>query len=56
LPVRFAALERREMRVHRNCIHSLCGKLVLLILHQGDERADDDGQAGQKESWKLVDE
>ena len=31
-------------------------ELVLLVLHQGDERADDDGQPGQEQRGQLIDD
>ena len=44
------------MGVHRDGAHALGGKLVVLVLHQGDERADDDRKTRQQECGKLIDQ
>jgi len=56
LTMGFAALQRREMRVHCDCIDALCRELVLLVFHQGDEWAHDDGETGHQESRQLIDD
>ena len=52
----FATLERGEVRMHCHCIDTLSCELVLLVLHQGDERTHHDGKAGHQESRKLIDD
>ena len=44
------------MRVHRERVHSVQGQLVLLVLHESDERADDDRQPGKHQRGKLIDD
>ena len=52
----FARFAGGEMRVHRDRIDALCFELVLLILHESDQRAHDDSQSWQRKRGKLVDE
>jgi hypothetical protein len=54
--VRLARFGSGEVRVHGQRIHPLRGELVLLVLHQRDERTHDDRQPGQQESGKLIDD
>ena len=54
--LRVARLRRGEMRVHCERIDAVRGELVLLVLHERDERADDHRQPGEHERGKLVDE
>jgi len=42
--------------VHRDRAHALGGKLVVLVLHQCDERADDYRETREQESGKLIDQ
>ncbi len=56
LTVRLSRLGGREVRVHRDGAHSLRGELVVLVFHQGDERADDDRKTGQQQRGQLVDQ
>ena len=44
------------MRVHGERVDAVRGELVLLVLHQRDERTDDDGQPGKHQRGQLVDE
>ena len=53
---RLARFTRREMRVHRERRHAMRLELVLLVLHQRDERTHDDREAGQQQSGKLIDD
>ena len=51
----FARFARRQMRVHRDRIDTLCSELVFLVFHERDERAHDHSQAGESER-QLIDE
>jgi hypothetical protein len=51
-----ACLRVGEVRVHRERVDPARGELVLLILHQRDERAHDDGEPGEHQRRELVDE
>ena len=42
--------------MHRHRADALRGQLVVLILHEGDEWAHDDGETGQQDRGKLIDE
>lgn len=42
--------------MHCHCIDTLSRELVLLVLHQGDERAHHDRKARHQESRKLIDD
>src|SRR3954467_5753709 len=55
-PSHFAGLGPGEMRVHGKGIDTDGCQLILLVLHQRDERADDDGESGEQQRWELVDE
>src|SRR5262249_23059045 len=44
------------MRVHRERVDAMRRELVLLVLHQGDQRADDDGQSREHQRGKLIDD
>ena len=54
--LRVARLGGGEMRVHRERIDAVRGELVLLVLHERDERADDDRQPGKHQRGKLIDD
>src|ERR1700680_1043912 len=54
LAVHLSCLRGREMRMHRDGAHALGGELVVLVLHQGDERTDDDRETGQQQRRELV--
>ncbi len=56
LPRGFTRLRRVEMRVHGERVDAVRGELVLLVLHERDERAHDDRQARQHQRGKLVNE
>jgi len=56
LPVYFATLGSREVRMHRHGADALRGELVVLVFHQGDERTHHDRKARQENSRKLIDE
>ena len=56
LPARLARLARRQMRVHRERVDAVRGELVLLVLHQRDERTDDDREAREHQRGQLIDE
>ena len=53
---RLARLARGEMRVHGERVHAVRVQLVLLVLHQRDERADDDGEPGKQQRGELIDD
>ncbi len=55
-PVRLARLGGREVRVHGERVDPGGGQLVLLVLHERDEWAHDDGEPGKHQRGKLVDE
>ena len=55
-PRGLSRLTRREMRVHGECVHAVRLQLVLLVLHQRDERAHDDRQPLQHQGRQLVDD
>ena len=42
--------------MHREGVDALGAELVLLVLHQGDERTDDDGEPVEHQRGELVDE
>ena len=42
--------------MHRDGADALRRELVVLVLHEGDERADYDGKSGQQQSGQLIDE
>ena len=42
--------------MHGERVDAVRVQLVLLVLHERDERADDDRQAGEQERGKLVDD
>ena len=42
--------------MHRYRADALRRQFVVLVLHQGDERAHDDRESGQNKGWKLIDE
>ena len=44
------------MRVHRQRVDAARGELVLLVLHQRDERTDDDRQTLEHQRRQLIDE
>src|SRR4051812_11021626 len=44
------------MRMHCYRAHALCGELVVLVLHQGDERTYDYGKSWKQHRRQLVDE
>ena len=54
LPRRFAGFGGVEVRMHGKSIHATRGKLVLLVLHQGDQRAHDHGEPPAHERRRLV--
>jgi hypothetical protein len=54
--LRVARLPRREVRVHGEHVDALRDELVLLVLHQRDERADDDRESGEHERRELIDQ
>src|ERR1700686_2109646 len=54
LAVHLARLGGGEVRMHRDGAHALRGELVVLVLHEGDERTDDDRETGQQQSGQLV--
>ena len=46
----------RQVRVHRQGVDAASSELILLIFHQGDERAHDDSQAFQHQRRQLIDQ
>ena len=51
-----ARLDVGEMRVHRERVDAVRRELVLLVLHQRDQRAHDDSEAGKHQRRQLIDE
>ena len=51
-----AGLRPGEMRVHRDRVHPMRGELVLLILHEGDQRTHHDREPRQEQRRELVHE
>src|SRR4026208_2453787 len=54
LTVRLTRLERREVRMHCDRVDTLCRELVLLVLHERNQRAHHDGQSGKQKRGKLI--
>ncbi len=52
--VDFSGLRRREAGVEPGGGHASAGQVVDLVLHQGDQRGDDHGQAVEQERRELV--
>ena len=42
--------------MHRDGADALRRELVVLVLHEGDERTDHDGESGEQQSGQLIDE
>ena len=54
--LRVARLGRGEMRVHGQRVDAVRGQLVLLVLHEGDQRAHDDSEPREHQGGKLINE
>lgn len=50
----FAGLRCRQMRMHRYGADALRRELVMLVLHQCDQRAHYDGESREQESGQLI--